>query len=478
MTKARIDGAARLMLPKGLATTGEPSLNALANVAGDSFDDWQRQINRIILAKDTDGFYSARNVLMSIPRQTGKTYDIEWVAIHRAGSNPGIRIVWTAQHFSVLHDTFEDMCSRVLRPEMGHLVDPEHGISLAAGKEEIRFRNGSRIFFRARERGALRGFKKVGLLVVDEAQILSDGAKASMLPTQNRAYNPQTIYMGTPPGPRDQGEAFTRQRDKALAGRAHSTFYVEFSADRRCDPLDRTQWAKANPSYPRHTSEDAILELYDGLAGDDFRREALGIWDEQGMASAIDWSKWDEATVDSRRDGGVMSFGLDMNPTRTRLTIGACMRYEDGTAHIELAEYRDTNRDGTMWAVNLLAKVWHDTAAVVVDAQSPATVLLPDLQEAGISVTVTNSTDMGQACGRFQDMLRDGLISHLPEEKQKPLWNAVRKATARPIGKSGMFGWRRPDEDTDISPLVAVTIALHGAMTARRDPTRKQEAWY
>ena len=150
MTKARIDGAARLMLPKGLATTGEPSLNALANVAGDSFDDWQRQINRIILAKDTDGFYSARNVLMSIPRQTGKTYDIEWVAIHRAGSNPGIRIVWTAQHFSVLHDTFEDMCSRVLRPEMGHLVDPEHGISLAAGKEEIRFRNGSRIFFRAR----------------------------------------------------------------------------------------------------------------------------------------------------------------------------------------------------------------------------------------------------------------------------------------------------------------------------------------
>ena len=88
------------------------------------------------------------------------------------------------------------------------------------------------------------------------------------------------------------------------------------------------------------------------------------------MASAIDWSKWDEATVDSRRDGGVMSFGLDMNPTRTRLTIGSCMRYEDGTAHIELAEYRDTNRDGTMWAVNLLAKVWHDTAAVVVDEQA------------------------------------------------------------------------------------------------------------
>ena len=361
---------------------------------------------------------------------------------------------------------------------MNALVDPDHGISLAAGKEEIRFRNGSRIFFRARERGALRGIKNVGLLIIDEAQHLSDSAKASMLPTQNRAYNPQTIYMGTPPGPRDMGESFTRQRDKAITGRAHNTLYVEFSADRGCDPLDRNQWRKANPSYPHHTDDDAILNLADNLTPDDFCREALGIWDETTTTSAIDQRQWADATVDRRREGGVMSFGLDMNPKRTRLTIGACMRYPDDTCHIELAEYRDTNKDGTMWAVNLLAKAWANTAAVVIDAQSPATVLMPELQEAGITVTITSSTDMGQACGRFQDMLRDGTLTHLPEDGQQPLWQAVRKATQRPIGKQGMFGWRNPDDDTDISPLVAATIAIFGATTTRRDPTRRQEAWY
>lgn len=475
---ARIDGAARLVVPEGAHTTSEPSLNALAQAAGDRFDPWQRQINRQALAVGDDGFYIARNVVMSIPRQTGKTYDVEWVALHRAAQTPGIRIVWTAQHFSVLHDTFEDMCSRVLRPEMAYLVDHEHGISLAAGKEEIRFRNGSRIFFRARERGALRGFKKVGLLVIDEAQILSDSAKASMLPTQNRAYNPQTIYMGTPPGPRDMGEAFTRQRTKALTGRAHSTLYVEYAADRDADPLDRRQWAKANPSYPAHTSEDAVLELLDGLTPDDFRREALGIWDEHTTSSAIDQNQWDEATIAKRREGGVKSFGIDMPPDRSRLTIGACMRYDDDTCHIELAEYRDTRKDGTMWAVNQLAKVWEQTASVVIDAQSPATVLLPELQEAGVQVTVTNSTDMGRACGRLQDMLRDGTLTHLPEDGQTQLWTAARKATIRPIGKAGLFGWQRPDDDTDISPLVATTIALHGAMTTRRDPTTEEGAWY
>lgn len=473
-----VDGARFCLPPEHVHSTQEPSLNALAAAAGDEFDTWQRQLNRIALAKDEDGLWAARNVVISIPRQTGKTFDVEWIAIHRAATVPGIRIVWTAQHFSVLKDTFEDMCSRVGRPELEELVSPSHGIVLAAGKEEIRFRNGSRIFFRARERGALRGVKKVGLLVVDETQHLSDAAKESMLPTQNRAYNPQTFYMGTPPGPRDMGESFIRQRDKAMSGRAHSTFYVEFSADYDADPLDRAQWAKANPSYPKHTTDEAILELQDSLTADGFRREALGIWSKAGTNAAIDFDKWDEATVDKRPDGGVMSFALDMNPSRSRLTIGACMKYADGTAHIEVAESRDTASDGTMWAVNLLDKVWDDTAAVVIDAQNPATVLLPELAEKGIKPTIANAADMGAACGRFQDMLRDGTLSHLPEAGQKPLWDAVRKATIRPIGKNGQFGWQRPTDDVDISPLVAATLALHGAMTSRRDPTRTEGAWY
>ena len=324
----------------------------------------------------------------------------------------------------------------------------------------------------------MRGVKKIALLVIDEAQHLSDSAMASMLPTQNRAWNPQTIYMGTPPGPRDNGEAFTRLRDKARAGRTHSTLYVEFTADRDADPLDRDQWRKANPSYPSHTSDESIANLWENLTGDDFRREALGIWDEHALSQAIDRRQWEEATIERRRPGGVMSFGIDMNPTRTRLTIGACMRYDDNTAHIELAEYRDTNHDGTMWAVNLIDKVWEQTAALVIDGQSPATALLPDLAQAGVTVTVTAATDMGRACGRLQDMLRDGTLTHLPEDGQQPLWQAANKATTRPIGKNGLFGWNRPDDDTDISPLNAVTLALHGAMTTRRDPTQETETWF
>ena len=156
-----------------------------------------------------------------------------------------------------------------------------------------------------------------------------------------------------------------------------------------------------------------------------------------------------------------MSFGIDMNPTRTRLTIGACMRYDDGTAHIELAGTRDTNLDGTMWAVNLIDKVREQTAALVIDGQSPATALLPDLAEAGVTVTVTAATDMGRPADASRTC-SDGTLTHLPEDGQQPLWQAVNKATTRPIGKNGLFGWNRPDDDTDISPLNAVTLASTG----------------
>lgn len=423
-----------------------------------------------MLAVRKDGRWAARNFGASIPRQAGKTYMARWLAIHRAALEPKCRIVWTAQHFSVITDTFQSMEGMVTRPQMNSLVDPEHGIGRASGKEEIRFRNGSKIYFRARENGALRGLPNLSLVVVDEAQILSDAALASMLPTQNRAINPQTIFIGTPPGPRDMGEVFTRHRSLCLSGRAHNDCWVEYSADADADPLDRKQWRKANPSYPRYTSDAAILNLYEELSPDDFRREALGIWDAARSQAAIDIKKWEQTTVPDRKPGGVVSFGLDMSPDRQTLTIAGIMRYADGTAHVEVAERRRTAEAGTEWAVKWLAKRWPHTAAVAIDAQSPALPLVTDLQAAGVRVTITNTRDLTQACGRLQDMLSQGKLTHLAEDRQTALWQAVRKATPRPIGKSGQFAWGRPDADTDISPLVAATVGLQAAYTTRRNP--------
>lgn len=97
--------------------------------------------------------------------------------------------------------------------------------------------------------------------------------------------------------------------------------------------------------------------------------------------------------------------------------------------------------------------------------------LVPDLKRRGVTVTLTGPTDMGQAVGRFQDMLRDRRLAHL---EQAPLDVAVGGCTLRNIGQSGAMGWNKLGSDVDISPLVAVTLALHGAMTSKRRPGQKQ----
>lgn len=148
------------------------------------------------------------------------------------------------------------------------------------------------------------------------------------------------------------------------------------------------------------------------------------------------------------------------------------MAYPDGSAHIELARFRDSRRAGTRWTVDWIADRWPRLQAVVIDAQSPATVLVPELKQRGVNVTLTSATMMGQAVGRFQDMLRDHTLRHL--KGQTPLDMAVAGATIRNIGHEGAYGWNKLGSDVDISPLVAVTLALHGAMTNPRRDTRTQ----
>lgn len=94
--------------------------------------------------------------------------------------------------------------------------------------------------------------------------------------------------------------------------------YVELAADKDADSDDREQWAKANPSYPKRTSEQAIMRMRNNLSDDSFRREALGIWDETATAYAISPDLWQAAAVDDVPEGGTVSFGIDM------LRTGAC----------------------------------------------------------------------------------------------------------------------------------------------------------
>lgn len=467
------DVARHLSIPDGIVASDFPKLAKRAAACGIHFDTWQAGIGTLILGKRKDGTYacSVGGAGMSIPRQAGKTYMVGMLTIFMCLMRPNMTVLWTAHRSKTSGETFKSMQGSVNRQQLRRYVET---IRRANGQEAIEFTNGSRILFGAREQGFGRGFAEVDIEIFDEAQILTEKALDDMLPATSVSKIGIVIYMGTPPRPGvDPGEVFESKRIDALKFQDPDTLWVEFSAERGCDPDDQDQWLAANPSLPHRTPIASIARLRRQLGTDSFMREALGIWDENGARRAISDDVWQSGTVDERPDGGVPAFALDMPPDRSMLTIGACQKYEDGSAHIELVEYRPVAVEGTMWAVEWITERWPRAAAVVIDAQSPAMALVPELKARGVRVMQTGASDMGRACGRIVDMLNTKMLTHLPDEAQPQLAEAVRNLTTRPIGQGGAFGWNRTGGDIDISPMVACTLAVYGAFTTRRDPTRR-----
>ena len=97
---------------------------------------------------------------------------------------------------------------------------------------------------------------------------------------------------------------------------------------------------------------------------------------------------------------------------------------------------------------------------VVVDGMSPAASLVPDLKAQRVDVRVTSAGDMAKACGLFVGEVEARRLSHAD---QPALADALEAARKRAIGTAGGWGWNRKDDQTNIAPLVALTLARYGA---------------
>jgi hypothetical protein len=70
--------------------------------------------------------------------------------------------------------------------------------------------------------------------------------------------------------------------------------------------------------------------------------------------------------------------------------------------------------------------------------------------------------DAAAACGQFFDACQQGRLAHLGQE---PLNDALAGANTRPLADA--WAWDRKSDGSDISPLVACTLALWGHQRTR-----------
>lgn len=468
-TRKLSDVAKHLAVPTGIASTAWPAVRrTCVDKLGIDFDDWQDAAGRVILAKRTDGHLAAMidGVGLSLPRQVGKTYLIGATVFALCVNTPGLLVIWSAHHARTHGETFLAMQGFAGRNKVAPHVKQ---VFTGSGDEEIRFHNGSRILFGARERGFGRGIPGVDVLIFDEAQILSDRALSNMLATMNTSQFGLQLYIGTPPKPEDMSEAFTRMRTEALAGTLTDGAWIELGADENAEASDREQWAKANPSFPKRTPAQSILRLQKKLTDDDFLREGLGVWGAKGSAAVIDAISWGHVADPASMAIDNLALAIDVAPDRSVAAVALAGQRADDLWHVEL----DEHRNGTGWIVPWVKARCerNKIRAVVVDALSPAASLLDDLAAAKIKVTTTNAREMAAACGRFYDGVMEQKVRHTDQPQVNVSLSSARKREI--LG--GGWGWNRKGEASDITPIVSVTLALWGAQarTVKR-PNSKQ----
>lgn len=505
-TRKLSEVARHVVIPSGIVSTGWPAVEARCIEFGDEFDEWQRGMGKIALAKRESGEYAATvgGVTFSIPRQVVKTFLVGRIVFALCTLFPNLTVLWSAHRTRTASKTFGSLRGFAGRKTVAPYIKAIRAVN---GEQEIHFANGSVIMFGARESGFGRGFDEVDIEVFDEAQILTEKALEDMVAATNQSRHPAgalLFFMGTPPRPVDPGEVFKTRRREALEAAAAGvrgedvdldSVYVEFSADDDADPDDREQWAIANPSYPLHTPLRSMLRLRKNLPSDaSWRREALGIWDEdQAGSRAITAQQWAATGVaELSMENPRKFFGVAFSPDGSRLALGGAVRHDEGF-HVELVDaFEGSVEDGLAPLADWLAERWRDVGLIVLSGKAGSGVLAQLLRDRKVSssaVLVATSPNYFQACAMFKDSILASnkqvdeiesesdwvTVTHLASEGQQVLDRSVAVCDMKFRGPDGSWGWSPTVPDGDETPLEAVSLALWAARTSKRKPRGDRE---
>jgi hypothetical protein len=469
----------------------------LAASAGLRLDEWQQLVLDGSLGLRPDGKWAAFEVGLCVPRQNGKGAVLE--ARELAG-------IFLFDEKLVIHSSHEFATSMVAMNRMEDLLEANPDLSRQVrkvmrshGQEGFTFVDGRRIWYRTRTKGGGRGFS-ADLVILDEAMILQEPFHGALLPivsSRSLEGNPQVFYTGSAVDRmfHEHGVVFARMRERGRRGDEASFAWFEWcgevlGSDGETVPLgevdpgrlnDAELWAAANPGMGIRIAEEHIAKEASSMETRQFAVERIGIGDWPATVpvdgDVIRVADWLKLADEHSKMVGPVCLAFDVKPDRSFASIAAAGIRSDGVRHGELVDHRG----GTGWVAKRIAGLLerHESLGVVCDPYGPAGSLLTELEELGIEVREVTAREHTNACGALFDLVGQSLQALDGEEfepaqtlrhlGQPELSAAIKAATKRPLGDS--WAWSRKGS-VDISPLVAVTLALWGAATL--DPPKKK----
>lgn len=428
---------------------------------------WQRFVADVGCELDERGNPAYGEVIVTVPRQSGKTslftaWQIDrclnWGSEPQQGGLRAQRSAFTAQTGGDARDKWLDELFPLIKASP--LIRAVRQMNRANGNEAIYWRTGSiiRLLSTATSSGHS---KTLDQAVLDEIwHDTDDRREQGLRPAMITRSDAQLLVCSTA-----GTQASSVLNHKRQVGRAaveddsgSGVAYFEWSAPDDWDPSDESTYVEFMPAlcpdppcrcdpdaYWHHTigSIERIRSERLAMKSLEFVR-AYGNRTTSAVDSVIPLDRWAAACDADVSPSGMLRFAVDVSEDRQHAAICAA-----GGGVIELVEHRS---DGTGWLAarcNELSR--KHGAAVAIDASGPAAVLADQLER----VELISASDALAACGRIYDAIIDG---HVKFRAHPDLDSAVNGLARRQNGDR--WGWSRKASSVDIAPFMAATLAF------------------
>lgn len=447
-----------------------PQVAKVAEALGTPLMPWQRQVLDVALEVLPDGSWAYRTVVVTVPRQAGKTTLAGPMHLHRALTRDR-PTYFTAQSRQDARDTWLEVVKRFRRSPMTSLAK----VRESNGSEAVTFRGGGTFRIFAPSEDALHG-KANELVTVDEPWAMKGeqgpALEQAILPTFTTTGG-QLVLIST------AGTAEStwlrryvdRGRESVEQDRRDGLAYFEWSLeppdaalvaaglDPDAGPDDRARAFEvvlaAHPANGTTVDRGALEQALDIMTPGQFLRAYGNVWTATADRVIPEhlWTACTAAGPWTPPDPGRVALAFDVSVDRGEAAIAAAWRDSDtGPLRLDVID----RHPGDAWLpgrLRELAATWRPLA-IGYDKAGPARDVADELTRGGLELQGTNTTEYVAACAAFLAAVRNGRMTH---PGRGALDDAVAAAATSALGDG--WAWSRRTSAASIAPLTAATLA-------------------
>lgn len=445
------------------APTAGAGIAVVSEALGAPFMPWQQQVADVAGERWLPDLRQWRYqvVVVTVPRQAGKTTLLRAVAVHRALTTDRARVFLTAQTGKDARARWKDWVDAVTA-RTSPLVAHAH-VRRSAGTEALTFPNASAISPFAPTPKSLHGYTPP-LVMVDEVWAFDGPAgaelEAAISPAQITLPDRQLWLVSTAG---DASSAWLRDwvdKGRASVGDPDSRIaYFEWSADETLDPYDPATLA-FHPAVGHTQDAAALISQSQRETPGNWRRGYLNLWSSTSEA-LVDLAAFDDLAPETPHDpptGAAAWISYAVAGDRSGASIWAAHMFA-GAPCVHLV----ATRAGSAWVAPVAAQLHTAGCRLVADDAGHTRAVTATLATDGIPVATLSTAEYATASTALIAHIEDGTFTH---DGSPELRAALDVAAMRP-----MAGGRGFDDRTSSGPIDHLKAVACAAWRAEHAPT-------